>query len=70
MQRGYFSLVGEAGRTKDKEETGVKEHLEARKPAGKVLPQPKCDASQDWTLLLGSLCANKVSANIMEKESA
>ena len=45
-QGGCFSLVGEAGGSKGKEQTGGEEHRGPRRPAGKVLPRPKCDESQ------------------------
>lgn len=44
--------------------------MKARKPAGKVLLQPKYGENQNWTLLFGGLCGMKVSVNILEKESA
>lgn len=51
-QGGCFRLVGEAGGTKGKEETGGEEYRGPRRPAGKVLPWPKCDESQAWLKLL------------------
>ena len=51
-QGGCLRLVGEAGGTKGKEETGGEEYRGPRRPAGKVLPRPKCDESRRWLKFL------------------
>lgn len=63
-------MVEEAGGTKDKEETEDKEHMEARKLAGRHFHNSGVVRIRVRTFLLGSLCAIKVSVNIMKKESA